>query len=301
MEIVAISPANPAGFTSQFRLEGPSAALDPRVNAYRPDIADIALANLVAAPYYAVPDLYRLMRPSAMLTAEPGEGAPAISQLLHGETFAVLDVSGGWAWGYCRHDHYVGYLPADMLARDMAEPTHRVTARSALVFSDAGIKSPLVETLPMGALIRTEDRTGDFVRTAHGFIHQRHLGALTQVESDPVAVAERLTGAPYLWGGRSGAGLDCSGLVQLTLGACGIPAPRDSDQQCERLGEEVAHDQLRRGDLVFFPGHVGLMVDAERIIHANAYWMAVTVDPLADVVARLRPDHPEPILAVKRL
>lgn len=236
-----------------------------------------------------------------MLTAEPCEGAPAISQLLHGEAFALLDVGGGWAWGYCRHDHYVGYLPAAMLARDAAEPTHRVSARSALVFSDAGIKSPLVETLPMGALIRAEDQTGDFVRTARGFIHQRHLRAVADVESDPVAVTERLIGAPYLWGGRSGEGLDCSGLVQLALDSCGIPAPRDSDQQRDWLGEEVADDQLRRGDLVFFPGHVGLMVDAERIIHANAHWMAVTVDPLADVVARLKPDHPEPILAVRRL
>ena len=155
-------------------------------------------------------------------------------------------------------------------------------------------------TLPIGARFHAVAE-GAFVAGAGGFVHARHVGSIDAFESDPVAVAERLIGLPYLWGGRGAVGIDCSGLVQVALGLCGIRCPRDSDQQ-RVLGCEIAADQpLRRGDLIVFPGHVGLMADEERLIHANAHWMAVTVEPLADVVARLAPDHAEPILARRRL
>lgn len=281
----------------RFRLSGPSAPLDRRVAAVRRDIADVALADRVFAPHYAKPLVHGCARAAAPLLAEPDAGATAVSELLHGEDFAVLDVAGGFAWGYCCHDHYVGYVVLDALAEPFAA-THRVSAPAALVFARPDIKAPVLARLPMGARL-AGTAEGAFLLTTAGAVHLAHVAPLDQAAADPVAVAERLVGQPYRWGGRSGDGLDCSGLVQLALAFAGVAAPRDSDQQ-QALGHP-AEGQARRGDLVFFPGHVGLMVDAERLVHANAHWMMTVVEPLADVVARLAPTLPEPIIARRRL
>ncbi|PTQ08622.1 glycoside hydrolase [Sphingomonas oleivorans] len=286
--------------TERFRLDGPTRALDPRVHAVRRDIADIALAGLLFAPHYAQPLPRACAAASAMLRTAPAEDAEAVSQLLRGERFDVLDIAGGWAWGYCVHDDYVGYVPTDSLS-EPAPADHIVTAPSALLFSRPDIKSPVRAVWPVGA--RFAGIASDaFVETEQGFIHQRHAAPLTTIAADPVTVAESLLGLPYLWGGRGGDGIDCSGLVQQALARTGHAAPRDTDQQRSAIGEEIAEDApLRRGDLIFFPGHVGLMVDGTRLIHANAHWMAVTVEPLADVVTRLLPNHDRPILARRRI
>ena len=266
----------------------------------RGDLADLALADRLFAPHYARSELRACHAVRAPLRASPGNDATATSEILRGEGFAVLDVTGNWAWGYSTHDHYVGYVPAEVLGP--AQPsTHAVTAPAAILFSGPDIKTRPVARWPMGArFAATAD--GAFLATEGGWIHARHATSLAfPPAGDPVAIAERLTGVPYLWGGRSGDGIDCSGLVQLALGLAGIAAPRDSDQQRESLGRSLADDEpLARGDLVFFPGHVGFMADAQTLLHANAYWMAVVAEPLADVVARLA-DLPQPILARKRL
>lgn len=288
--------------TNSFRLDGPSIALDPRIHAFRPDIADLALAGQVFATHYARPKPARCAQPSVMVRSSPSEDEPAISQLLLGDEFAVIDISGGWAWGYCRHDHYVGYVRADALGAANAPISHVVTAPSALVFAEADIKSAIAQRLPMGAhFTALETGAAGFIRSAAGWLHPRHVAPVGSFAADPVAIAEQLQGVPYVWGGRGGDGLDCSGLVQLTLGLCGIYAPRDSDQQRDTLGSDVPPDSLQRGDLVFFPGHVGMMVDAERMIHASAWWMRVVVEPLADVIALLKAEHAEPVVAVRRL
>ena len=235
-----------------------------------------------------------------MVRASPSVTAPAISQLLHGEGFDLLDRAGGWAWGRCAHDNYVGYVP-DAALSPAAAPTHRVTAPSALLFARPDIKAPVIASWPIGARFAAEE-AGAFLDTGEGFIHNRHADPVEAVEPDFVRIAERLIGSPYLWGGRGGDGIDCSGLVQLALSFAGIAAPRDSDQQRDTLGDALAEGApLQRGDLVFFPGHVALMRDAQHIIHANAYWMAVKVEPLADLVARLAPDHDLPILGRRRM
>lgn len=235
-----------------------------------------------------------------MLREAPTPDARAVSQLLPGEGFAVVDRSRDWAWGYGIHDNYVGYVPFAALDEPF-EPTCRITSPAALLFAAPDIKSAVIAVLPIGARM-TGAEENNFVATPSGFVHRRHIAPIAVDESDPVTIAERLLGMPYLWGGRGGGGIDCSGLVQLALGLCGIVAPRDTDQQRDALGEEIAgDDDLRRGDIIFFPGHVGFMADGERLIHANAHWMAVTVEPLADVVARLKPNHDKPVLARRRL
>ena len=263
------------------------------MHAVRRDIADIALAEWIFAPHYARADHQTLASLSAMLLTRPSHSAEASSQLLHGEGFAVLDISGGWAWGYCAHDHYVGYLPTEAL-KPRQDTSHVVSAREAPIFDAPSIKAPVVGTLTLGARLAGAI-DNDFVGSETGFVHRRHVAPLP---ADPVAIAKRLIDSPYLWGGRGAGGIDCSGLIQLAHELAGIRCPRDSDQQREGLGRLLDDSApLMRGDLVFFPGHVGLMVDEGRMIHANAFWMAVTIEPLADVMARS--DHP--VLARRRL
>ena len=219
------------------------------------------------------------------MRAAPSHDAIAVSELLRGECFAVVDASGDWAWGFSAHDGYVGYVPLDALGATCAA-SHIVASSAALLFSGPDIKAPVRERLPMGARVAVIADDETFLAIdGGGFLHRRHVVALDAI-ADHVEVAERLTGVPYRWGGRSGDGIDCSGLVQLALGFAGIAAPRDSDQQAE-LGIPVAEGApLQRGDLVFLPGHVGIMASPTELLHANAHWMRVAAEPLADVLAR---------------
>lgn len=211
----------------------------------------------------------------------------------------MLDNAGGWAWGYCAHDGYVGYVRESRLGEAIG-PSLVVDRPAALLFAKPDIKAPVLARWPMGTRFVGEAGGDGFIAAAGGgFVHARHARPLGAHVPDPVALAEALAGTPYRWGGRGGDGIDCSGLVQRTLGLAGVQAPRDSDQQ-RQLGSPItAGDPLRRGDLVFLPGHVGMMADAERLVHANAFWMAVTVEPLRDVIARAGGEHA--IVAVRRL
>lgn len=286
----------------RFGLSGTSQAYDPRTIAIRPDLADIAVAGQHFAPHYAAPMMSSCVLPSAILRGAPSLGADQTSELLYGEGFALLDLTGGWAWGYCLADHYVGYLAADALGAPIA-PTHRVRASEALLHSAPDAASGGSAVLPRGALVMGEAE-GEWLATAHGFLPLAALVDVGTVEADAATVAEEMIGAPYVWGGRTAGGIDCSGLVQLAWGAAGIPLPRDSDLQLASLGADKDIDQakLERGDLVFFPGHVGIMADDRTIIHASRRWMAVKVEPLADVIARsAAKDHNPPVSGYKRL
>jgi cell wall-associated NlpC family hydrolase len=289
------SPRSP----ERFSLTGPSIRLDRRIHAVRGDVADVALADRVFAPHYARPLEHGARATITAVRAAPSHQAVAVSEVLRGECFAVIDASGDWAWGFTQHDGYVGYVPLEVLG-PTCSASHVVATPAALLFASADIKSPVIERLPMGARIAVTDEDGGFLAVAGGgFVHRRHIVALDATATDAVEVAARLTGVPYRWGGRSGDGIDCSGLVQLALGFAGIAAPRDSDQQ-QALGNPIDEGApLRRGDLVFLPGHVGIMASATDLLHANAHWMRVVTEPLADVLARQAEGHG--LTAIRRL
>ena len=269
------------------------------MNAVRGDVADVALADRVFAPHYARPLVHGCLHVAIPIRARPARDGVAVSELLRGECFAVVDASGDWAWGFSEHDGYVGYVELAALG-ETCGASHVVATPAALLFACPDIKAPVVERLPMGARIAVIGEDGAFLAVeGGGLVHPRHVAALDQRAADFVEVATRLTGTPYRWGGRSGDGIDCSGLVQLALGFCGVAAPRDSDQQAA-LGEPVApQGPLRRGDLVFLPGHVGIMASGTDLLHANAHWMRVVTEPLADVLARQPEDGG--IIAIRRL
>ena len=280
----------PTGSPHQGHLRGPSQTLDHRIHVIRSDLADIALADRVIAPRYARPLPMQGATAVAMLRGAPEAAATATSALLYGEAFAVFDIDNDWAWGQCAHDGYVGYVEAAALTAAAAPATHRVSAPSALVFSRPDIKAPIVADLPLGALLAAAEHDEKFIAAAGGFIHRRHVASLGDFASDALEVARPFIGTPYLWGGRSRAGVDCSGLVQVALMAAGQPVPRDSDLQAQAIGDAVALADRAPGDLLFIPGHVGFIDYGDRLLHANAYWMRTVSEPLADMLARLPAD-----------
>jgi len=285
----------------RFGLTGVSQSFDPRIVAIRPDLADIAVAGRYFAPHYAAPMMRSGALPAAAMRASPATDAEQTSELLFGEGFALLDITGGWAWGYSLADHYVGYIAADALAAPIA-PTHRVIARESIVHSAPDAASGGSAIVPRGALVMGEAQ-GEWLATSHGYFPLAALAEVDETDSDPVAVAEDLIGTSYLWGGRTAKGVDCSGLVQLAWHAAGVQLPRDSDLQLDALGpdKDVAPGDLARGDLVFFPGHVGIMADGGTIVHASQHWNEVRAEPLADLVARSAAEGNDPaVLGYKR-
>jgi dipeptidyl peptidase-like protein/NlpC/P60 family protein len=262
-----------------FSLTGESLPLDPRIHAFRHDLADIALAGRIIAPHYARALVRSCGAHAAFVRLLPKADAEMASELLPGEEFAVLEYAGGWAWGYCLADHIVGYVEMIALA-DHTAPTHLVCEKCAPVAADDRITSPVLASLPMGARLHGEEH-GACLTTEYGCVSLSHLRPVAEHDEDPVVVAERLIGAPYLAGGRSFNGIDSAGLVQLALTLCGLPAPRLLDQQ-RRLGQRIPETApLRRGDLILFDGDAGLMVDDLLMIHASPAAGKVTVDPVA--------------------
>lgn len=280
-------------------LTGPRPRLDPRRHVVRPDLVEIALADRVAAARYVSPAAMRCQAPRTAMRKAGDALSVAVSELLYGERFDVFEIVGDWVLGRSVADLYIGWVRADALADADVAPRQSITARLAPVFVAADIKAAVMMELPFGA--RIAGTVGDrFLALAGGgFVHNRHLAA---APADPLAVARRFTGAPYLWGGRTPAGVDCSGLVQAALAACGLGCPRDSDQQLVELGTAIAFDDRAAGDVIFFPGHVGLLATRDRLFHANAHWMATIEEPLADVIARLEAaGAPQPVTGLRRL
>lgn len=271
--------------------------LDPRLNAYRPDLADARLKGRVEATRFVEPELRIVAAAVAPLRRHPAPDAPLETEALRGEELRLFETTAeGWAWVQLNRDSYVGWMPSDALTKPSAPASHRAVVPRTLVFPGPDIKLPPLDWLPMGALVAVRGEAADS-NARYGLIEPagavvlQHLAPAQETAPDFVAVAERLIHAPYLWGGRTALGIDCSGLVQLALEMAGRQAPRDCDMQVAAIGTALdisaGLPPLSRGDFIFWKGHVGIMQDGEQLLHANAHNMMVASEPLTQMLGRM--------------
>ena len=278
---------------------------DPRLTPARPDLAAKYLEGKVKAARFVAGELFEITEAIAPLREGPSADSMLATQALKGERVTIYDRNGeGWAWGQLNNDGYVGWLPDRALAKPSATPTHKITAIRTLAFPGPSIKLPPVDTLLMGTTLNLLREEGPFAVTRDGlYLPRAHVGPIDRYEDDFVAIALRFVGTPYLWGGKSSLGIDCSGLVQVALSAAGTGCPRDSDMQQDGLGrtlDAAESSQLQRGDLIFWKGHVAIVRDADSIVHANAHHMATVIENTGEAVARIKAAGQQ-IVTIKRL
>jgi cell wall-associated NlpC family hydrolase len=278
--------------TEQIRRATEMSMFDPRITPARPDLAAKHLEGQVAAERYVEGVLREVVEAQAPLRRTPEPDAPLDTEALRGERVTIYEEDGeGWCWGQLLSDGYVGWLPQQALAPPGPDPTHRVAALRTFVFPGPSIKRPPVTALSLGSRVAVARVDRGFAwLAAGGCVPAQHLAPADTSEPDFVSVAERFVGVPYLWGGKTSLGLDCSGLVQVSLNAAGIACPRDSDMQERAPGAPLGTGEataFQRGDLIFWKGHVAIVRDADTLVHANAFHMAVVIEPIAEAVRRI--------------
>ena len=260
---------------------------DPRITPWRDGIAARSLEGVMEAEVYLDPKAMSCVAPASALRAAPDANSEQMDQLLFGERFEVLEEEGAWRFGQAARDGYVGFVEASALSPAGPLPTHRVAAIRTYAFAEPSIKTRALGPYSINALVAVDAVEGRLARVVGaGWMTASHLALIGTYEEDWATVAERFLGAPYLWGGRESLGLDCSGLVQQALFACGRACPRDADQQ-EALGVALEAADFSRGDLVFWKGHVAIGLGDGRIVHANGHHMATAIEPLAEAITRI--------------
>jgi len=283
---------------------------DPRRNAYREDMAASALSGRVRAPRYVDGVTQQVIAARAPVRSAPKFRAPLMTEALHGETVKVYDSRDGWAWAQLQRDGYVGYIPADHLSANVFAPTHVVRTRASHVYPAPDIKTPPLDMLSFGARVASDGREGRFLSLARGgYLFADHCVGANDKLKDYVRAAERLVGTPYLWGGKTSMGLDCSALVQLALHAAGIECPRDTDMQEGEVGEAVEgiidedgklKGGLERGDLIFWKGHVAIAQSGDWIVHASGHQMETVMEPVRHAIERIEQSWGKPT-SVRRI
>ncbi len=260
-----------------------SQKLDRRLTPARRDLAASYLKGQVEADCFKDGAPMEVRECIVDVRREPRPDAAVDTQVLFGERVEVYDEEEGWVWVQLDNDQYVGWIAANTLWSKLSRPTHRVCVPRTFIYPGPSIKLPPLLALPLGAEVEVIERRGDFWMTTNScFIYASHLTQLDESFPDFVAIAEKLLNAPYLWGGKSWMGIDCSGLVQLSLLMRGYKAPRDSDLQEQQVGKPIDYNAgLQRGDLIFWKGHVGIMRDESSLLHANGTHMLVSSEPLS--------------------
>ncbi|WP_051150428.1 C40 family peptidase [Rubellimicrobium thermophilum] len=272
--------------------------MDPRLTPFSGRVAAERLRGLVPAERFVPGERRRIALPVADLRRQPG--GMRDRQLLWGEEAILYEEREGWAFVEAARDGYVGWMRAEALA-PAREATHRVAVPATHLYESESFKGGDLCHLSFGARITVTAERKRFWETPEGYVPKPHLRPLDRPFADPATVAQLFFGVPYLWGGNSVLGIDCSGLVQAALLACAIPCPGDSDLQ-QDLGEALADGEaLQRGDLLFWPGHVAMAVDDRTLIHANAHRMAVTYEPLEAAIARIRAQGEGEVVARRRI
>jgi cell wall-associated NlpC family hydrolase len=276
--------------------------LDPRLTPARDDLAASWLRDQVKAPKYVDPKRSTISVPVASVYRSPDKNQAIETEFLFGEAIDVYDHDSKWAWVQSVTDGYVGYIPTDHLTATDHAPTHRVTNIGTFVYPSATYKMTPQRSLSYGSAVSVaSEKDGMSLLATGGYVPTAHLAPLEFHGDEIVAEAFRFLGIPYLWGGRSHVGLDCSALIQLVLQACNYKAPRDSDLQEKHLGRPIDREDVQGGDLVFFRGHVGLMVDDSTLIHANDRAMAVSIDDLDEYIRWRTKNGKTPVKMFKRL
>ena len=270
-------------------------SLDRRRHAFRPDLADIRLEGRVLSQRFVAGIEKQVRLASVPMRAAPDASLGLENEALLGELVTVFDDAGGWAWGQLKRDGYVGYFPSSALTADVVAPTHHVKAPATFIYPEANIKRPPMAQLSLNACFAATSPAPDdrfIALVGGGFVYARHVSGIDVFARDFVEVAEGFLNTPYLWGGRTRLGLDCSGLVQLALEAAGLPCPRDSDMGSAELGETMLvpsnFDGLMRGDIIYWPGHCGIMIDSVMLLHANGHHMSTVIEPLSQAARRIR-------------
>lgn len=263
---------------------------DPRLTPARSDVAAAKLKGTLDAERFVEGVPHQVKVGASVLREAPSFVARLETQLLYGEVFDIYDQDeDGWVWGQARLDGYVGYARAESFAADIHIPTHRVAVLRTLVFPEPDKKSQPPSPLSLNAKLTITAFENGFAELSRGgWVYAAHIAPFDMKVSDWVASAERFVGLPYLWGGKDSSAADCSGVVQTALETGGIAAPRDADMQEDSVGHKIPlNSDLERGDLIFWPGHVGLMRSSTELLHANGFHMQTVVEPLADTIARI--------------
>jgi len=280
-------------------------AFDPRLTPARDDIAAHHLRGDVKAERYVSGTDFQVVESAAPLRENPRSDSPLLTQALFGEVIIVYEESEGWVWGQLKSDDYVGYMPLHALSPRLSQPSHRVSVLRSYVYPEPNIKSPPLDLLSLNSQLCVVQTSNTFNQLkSGGFIYSAHTRKKDNFDPDFVAVAETFVGTPYLWGGKTSLGLDCSGLVQQSFAACGKSVLRDTDMMQEQLGTEIPLTSdlsgLQRGDIIFWQGHIAILCNETDIVHANGHHMSTVIEPLKVARDRISGLFGE-ITAIKRL